>query len=113
MIASPTNTTATTNADLFREEAERTRRFAAAISGQNRNRPFEPDSDLIRRSHCWTRSGTDRSRLVFSAVTGTAASSSTDSERLSAHLGRRSADQIGFASGEAGWKVERIIDAAI
>ncbi len=32
MIASPPNTTATNDADLFREEAERARRFAAAMS---------------------------------------------------------------------------------
>jgi len=32
MIASTQNTTATTDADLFREEAERARRFAAAMT---------------------------------------------------------------------------------
>jgi hypothetical protein len=32
MIAAPPNTTISTNAELFREEAERARRFAAAIS---------------------------------------------------------------------------------
>jgi hypothetical protein len=35
MIATPPNTTASTDADLFREEAERARRFAAAMSDKN------------------------------------------------------------------------------
>jgi len=35
MIATPPNTTASTDADLFREEAERARRFAAAMSDKS------------------------------------------------------------------------------
>jgi hypothetical protein len=35
MIGTPPNTTVSTDADLFREEAERARRFAAAMSDKS------------------------------------------------------------------------------